>query len=129
MSLSYDEIVEMVDAHVELITVTSQGLSESRERAAKFLVAQAVLTQYLREVDEELSKRSILKDTSYADVLGKSDSGKITEKKLLVIKNDEYKKSLEDYNKWESLRDWVKGFIKIFENAHLFYRGISRENF
>ncbi len=122
-----EEIIQAVQEHLDLIAVTSQGLAESKERAAKFLLIQAVLIEYLRQVDEELVKMSTLKEATYAQRIGKTPGKNITEKKINVAMDEEYSPVRESYGEWDALREWVKGHIKIFENAHILYRGFSRE--
>jgi hypothetical protein len=124
--LEQQEVEELVDKGVESITITSEGLAKSRERAGEFLVIQAVLTTYLKQVSEDLSKLSALKDATFADSIRKSEGKNVTEKKINVAKDDGYTGALKNYEELDSLRDWVKGHIKIFENAHILYRGLSR---
>ncbi len=123
-----DEVLEVVSAQLEKITVTSQGLAESKERAASFLIVQAALIEYLKQIDEELVKRSTLKDAVYAQRLSKAEGGTITAKKINIATDTEYSPVRESYEELVALREWVKGHIKIFENAHILYRGFSRED-
>ena len=122
-----DEIFEVVQGQLDLITVTSEGLAASKERAARFLVIQATLIEYLRQVDEELAKHSTLKEATYASKINKLDGKNITEKKINIATDVEYSSIRESYEDLEALREWVKGHIKLFENAHILYRGFSRE--
>ena len=50
----------------------------------------------------------------------------ITEKKVAVAKDEHYVIALKDFEEMDAHRDWVKGCIRIFEHAHLLYRGASR---
>lgn len=122
-----DEILQVVSEQVDLITVTSEGLASSKERAATFLVVQASLFEYLKQVDEELAKHSTLKEATYANKISKADGKNITEKKINIAVDEEYSSIRESYEALEALREWVKGHIRIFENAHILYRGFSRE--
>jgi hypothetical protein len=125
--ISSDEILEVVSEQVELIAVTPQRLIESKERAAKFLVVQAMLIEYLKQVDVELAKHSTLKDATYANKINRVEGKNITEKKITIATDEEYSSVRESYEELEALREWVKGHIRIFENAHILYRGFSRE--
>lgn len=122
-----DEIFEVVQDQLDLITVTPEGLASSKERAARFLVVQATLIEYLKQVDEELAKRSTLKEATYANKISQVVGKNITEKKINIATDEEYSSVRESYEELEALREWVKGHIKIFENAHILYRGFSRE--
>jgi hypothetical protein len=122
-----NEIFEVVQGQLDLITVTPEGLASSKDRAARFLVVQATLIEYLRQVDEELAKRSTLKEATYANKISTIVGKNITEKKIIIATDEEYSSVRESYEELEALREWVKGHIRIFENAHILYRGFSRE--
>jgi len=125
--IDQNEVFEVVTAQLELITVTPQGLAESKDRAANFLIVQASLIEYLRQIDGELAKRSTLKEATYSNKIGQTTGKNITEKKINIATDEEYATVRESYEELEALREWVKGHIKIFENAHILYRGFSRE--
>jgi hypothetical protein len=124
---TFEEVSEAVDGCVDLITLTPEGLAASRERASQFLYVQAMLTSYLKEIDEELAKKTTLKEATFASVVSKVDGKSITEKKINVAKSEEYSSVRESLEELDALREWIKGHIKIFENAHILYRGFSRE--
>lgn len=124
--MSRDEIEELVERGVDLIAITPEGLAQSRERAGEFLIIQAVLTTYLLQVSEDLSKLTALKDAFFADSIRKAEGKNVTEKKINTAKDDKYNEAVKNYEAMDSLRDWVKGHIKIFENAHILYRSLSR---
>ncbi len=123
-----EEVFQVVEEQINRITVTPQGLAESKERAAQFLITQAMLIEYLRQIDEELVKRSTLKEATYAQRIGKTTGKNITERKINIATDEEYSPVRESYEELDALREWVKGHIKIFENAHILYRGFSRED-
>jgi hypothetical protein len=126
--MEQSEIEDIVAEAVDLIAITAEGLADSRDRSAKFLVVQAILTTYLRQVNEELAKLSALRDAIFADSIRKTEGKNITEKKINVAENEKYAESLKKCEELESLREWVKGHVKIFENAHILYRGLSRDS-
>ncbi len=125
--LDWTEIKSMVDGLVDEITVTDEGLSEAKERSANFLVGQAVLTSHLKEVSGELAKLATARDATYAHSLSKVTGENITQKKINVANETEYTALREQYEELEAKREWLKNFIKIFENAHILYRSFSRE--
>ena len=125
---NFEEIEETVDGLVDAITITPEGLAESRERSANFLVGQAVLTAYLKQVDEELAKRATLRDAIYASTLKNADGGNVTEKKINILADENYSVSRQLHEELEAKREWIRGHIKIFENAHILYRSLSRES-
>jgi len=121
-----EDIAELVDSGVDHITITPEGLVQSRERAGEFLVIQATLTHYLQQVSLDLSRISAIKDAVFADAIGRATGKNITEKKVAVAKDEHYVIALKDFEEMDAHRDWVKGCIRIFEHAHLLYRGASR---
>jgi hypothetical protein len=125
--IPFDDVAAVINEHVDLITITPQGLAESRERAGRFLVAQALLTSYLKQIDEELAKFSVLKDATFAKTINKTDGKNVTEKKINAGANEEYCQMTVSYDNLVAVREWIKGHIKIFENAHILYRGFCRE--
>lgn len=123
---TYEEIRELVDKGLDKIAVTPEGLALSRERAGEFLIIEAVLADYLKQVSEEMSVLSSLKDAIFADAIRRAEGKNVTEKKINTAKDDNYVVALQNYENIDSLRDWIKTHLKIFENAHIFYRGMSR---
>jgi len=125
--LDFSDVEKLVQDNLELIIVSPESYSEYKERAGNFLVIQAFLTTYLKDVVDELSKYESLKEAMYADVISEAEGKSITEKKINVAKKSGYVSIRESFEQLESVKEWVKGHIKIFENAHIFYRGFSRD--
>jgi hypothetical protein len=127
MELEYSYVAGLVDSSIDSITITPDGLANSRERAAEFLVVQAVLTTYLKQVSENLAKSAALRDATFANSIKKTEGKNITEKKINVASDETLGVLEKNCSDLEALREWVKGHVKIFENAHILYRGLSRE--
>jgi len=125
--MNFEDAQELVDSCIEQIAVTSQGLAEASVRSANFLIGQAILTSFLKEVDEELAKLGVLRDATFSDTISKVEGKNVTEKKIKVAKDVEYSNIRQQYEELEAKREWVKGHIKILENAHILYRSLSRE--
>ena len=126
--LKFEEIESLVFSYLELLTVSTEGLLESRERAAKFLEIQAILVACLREIMVELSKLDTIKEATFANAIVSVEGKNVTEKKILVAKDSNYSSIREMFEQLESFREWIKGHIRIFENAHILYRSFSRES-
>jgi hypothetical protein len=125
--VDFSEVEKLVQSNLELIVVSPESYSEYKERAGNFLVIQAFLVTYLKDVVDELSKQESLKEAVYADAISEVEGKSITEKKINVAKKLEYVSIRESFDQLESVKEWIKGHIKIFENAHILYRGFSRE--
>lgn len=120
-------IEQLISDSVNLIAIDARGLGEARERAGKFLIACAVLTSFLKELECEMAKVKTMVEAQYATAINELSGNKITEKKALVAHNTNYTSVREAHEQLDAQRDWLKGYIKIFENAHLMYRQYSRE--
>ena len=125
--MNFEDAQELVSNCIDQIAVTSQGLAEAGVRSANFLIGQAILTDFLREIDEELAKLGALRDAIYSDSIGRTEGKNVTEKKIRVAKDQEYSVAKQQCEELEAKREWVKGHIKILENAHILYRSLSRE--
>lgn len=126
--MDFSQVKDLVNEHIDLITITAAGLAQATERATKFLIIQSILVSYLKDVDDDIAKVDVAKEAIFADSIRKSDGKTITEKKINVAEDINFSSIKQQREELDSLRSWVKGHIKIFENAHLLYRQNSREN-
>ena len=127
MEFTKDQIQNYVLEHIKLINVDGKGMAESKERSAQFLVAQSILLAYLESVDRDLASYGVLKDANYAKAIGSASGKNVTEKKINVAEDQEFMEVRRIFEEKEAIRDWVKGHIKIFENAHILFRNLSKE--
>jgi len=135
--MTYEEIKVKIDQHIKLIEIGRQGFAESNERASKFLIINAILGDYLYEIDMELVKLKTIKDAAYCDTLndvplidkeGNKIKMTVTEKKTMVNGHKSFTDNREACEELEALREWIKGNMKIFQDAHVHYRQMSRES-
>ena len=133
--MTYDEIKQKIDEHIKLIEIGKSGFAESNERASKFLIIQAILGDYLYDVDMEIVKLKTIKDASFCqavsevpmvDAAGVKLKTTVTEKKTLVNGNKVYTDNREACEQMEALQNWIKGYMKIFSDAHVHYRQMAR---
>lgn len=121
------DIEQLVDEGVNEITVNAQSLADAKPRASRFLVRIAVLTNFLKEIEEELPKYQTLVNAQYAQAITSATGKGITEKKVEAEANPIYSEAVENKARLDALRDWVRNYIKIFDHAHLMFRQYSRE--
>lgn len=125
--MNLQQIEELINENVGLITVDAKGLAEAGMRSAKFLVVCSILATYLKQLETELGKV----DANTAAIFGqavKNAIGKnITEKKTEAGMDPEVLKTAHLKSALDAQRTWIKTHIKIFENAHVMYRQFSRE--
>lgn len=125
--MDLDQIQQLVDEHLELLTVDARGILEARERASKFLVVQSVISTFLRQWDERKAKMTTIYEATYAKACRQALGKNITEKKINVAEDNDYSDAREAVEVADSIRDWLKTHIKIFENAHITFRQYSKE--
>ena len=122
-----EQIEKLIDETLELVEVNAHSLADAKPRASRFLIVNALLTSFLREIEEELPKLQTLVNATYSQSIQYAEGKNITEKKVAAEASVEYSHARESKEKLDALREWVKGHIKIFDHAHLMFRQYSRE--
>lgn len=125
--MDINQIQQIIDQHLSLITIDAKSLADAKERAAQLLVVQSVIATFLRDFEEEKSKVKTLQLASYAQTVKTVEGKNVTEKKINVEADPGYSGYREALEKMDGIRDYLKTHIKIFENAHLMFRQYSRE--
>lgn len=115
----------LVTRGVEEIAVNAHSLADAKPRAGRMLMRVAVLTNYLRAIEEELPKLQTLVNAQYAVAIQAALGKNITEKKVDAEASKVYTDAVERHAELEAEQNWVKNFIKIFDNAHIMYRQYS----
>jgi len=127
-----DELAKLkpkIKKYVELMKLDSGYISaqDARDRMSKFLLAQSSLMNILMEVDIELTKYSSVERATYSKLALSSGGKSITEKKLSVESDDDYIEAKESRDDMEAYRNYLKSYVKIFENAHIMFRQLSKD--
>jgi hypothetical protein len=123
-----DEILKQkIWEHLELIKYSTKSISESPDRATKFLIMQAILVDEKRKSEEDKVKLTTLVEASFSEAVGKA-SGGITEKKLSAERDLSYIEAREALGECEAKISWLKSYVEIFNNGHICYRGLMRES-
>lgn len=127
--MQFEQIQKIVNDHIDLVEISSTGLAQGKDRAAKFLVVQSILANYIKDLEDGRAKGKTIVDASYAQVLREisATSKKITEAKKEVEAHPDYTSNREALEQLDSEINWVKTHMKIFDNAHLMFRQYSRE--
>lgn len=125
--MTREEIEGVVERGIEEIAINASSLADAKPRAGRMLTRVAVLTNYLREIEEELPKLQTLVNAQYATALNSATGKGVTEKKVEAEANPVYAEAVEKKAVLDAQRDWVKNYIKIFDNAHVMYRQYSRD--
>lgn len=125
--MDFKQVEDFVDQHLDLIKVDAKSLAASRERAAQFLVAQAILANHVKSLEEARATLSSLVEARYANAIRITDGKNITEKKTFVAENAEYVEVREQLENLDAECNWTKTHMKIFENAHVLFRQFSKD--
>lgn len=125
--MNLEQIDNIIQEHVDMITFNSKSLVNAKEISSKFLIAQSLLSAFLKDFEDDRAKIKTMCDVQYA-VCSKTAEGKnVTEKKINIAADPNYTHYRESLEKVEAVRDYIKTHIKVFENAHLMYRQYGRE--
>lgn len=125
--LSKEEVLGIVERGVEEIAINAQSLADAKPRAGRMLTRVAVLTNYLKQLEEDLPKHQTLVNAQYYTAVNSAGGKNVTEKKLEADANLAYCAAVEQKAMVDAERDWVKRYIEIFDNAHIMYRQYSRD--
>ncbi len=120
--LSIEQVEELIDKGVEEIAITAASLADAAPRAGRFLVRVAVLTDFLRGVEDDLPKYQTKVNMTYAQAILQAGGKNITEKKVEAEADPAYNAALEEQGTHKSMHNWVRNHIENFNNAHVMYR-------
>lgn len=126
--MTFDEVKSIIDEGIDEIAVTRQSLADAKSRAARFLTRVAMLTNFLKDLEDELPKHLTMVNMQYASAIRIAEGKNITEKKVEAEANHEYSNAVEVKAKLDALHNWVKSHIKNFENAHVMFRQYANSN-
>lgn len=127
MQLTFDQVEQAVLEHIDLIEISSSSLAQGKDRAAKFLIVQSLLSSYLKQVEEGKAKAQTLVSAEYATAIACADGKNITEKKQSAEADPKYTAVREKVEELDAEIRWLKTHIDIFQNAHVMFRQYTRE--
>lgn len=125
--MTFDEIQKIVNDHLDLICMDATGLARAKDRAATFLVVQAILSNHLKALRDAKPMISTVEKATYAQAMMDTTSKKVTENKITAEANPTYSKSREALELIDSEISWTKEHFEIFGNAHVLFRQHSKE--
>lgn len=120
--LSIEQVEAIIERGVEEIAITAASLADAAPRAGRFLTRVAVLTDFLKDVEDDLPKYQTQVNMTYAQAIMQASGKNITEKKVEAEADQAYNRALEDQGKHKSVHNWVRNHIENFNNAHVMYR-------
>lgn len=125
--LTLAQVRDLIDRCIDLITVDAKGLAEAKDRCAKFLTAQALLTNYMEVLEVEIGKHDAVTEAALAQAIDEADVKGITEKKVKAQANPVYAQTKIKMLELKAQHNWLKTHMKILENAHIMYRQYIRD--
>lgn len=129
MTKNKNDIQVFIDRYTKLLPVdNSLSTTEMERRAGEFLVAQATLADIKRMLVEEKIKLTTVHVATYAQEMSKGVAKTVTENKLAAEASEAYIVAREDLERIENDISYLKTYGDIFNNAHLFYRSMMKEN-
>lgn len=123
--LTIEDLQTLVSNHISLIEINKHAFQEARERAAKFLVVQAHLSNHLKLLNDVKVKASTIEKAQYSQSLLGASGKNVTENKIQAEADPVYAEARESVELVESEENWTKRHFEIFGNAHVMFRQIS----
>lgn len=119
----------MIEEYAKLLPVgTSISYVEAERRASEFLVAMAKVTDLKHIFSKEKIAQLSLQTATYANEMSKGTSKTVTENKLNAEASEAYTLAREALEEIENDIAYLKTYYEIFNNAHIFFRNLSKEN-
>lgn len=125
--LSYEQLIELINSHLDLIEINTNAVLESRDRAAKFLVLQAHLANHLKSLDDYKVKASTIEKATYAQAMQAQGGKNVTENKINAEADPSYAAARETVELIDAEINWTKRHYDIFGQAHVQFRQISQQ--
>lgn len=126
--MELEDLQKLVADHIGLIEINAFAIREARERAAKFLMVQAHLTNHLKALEDVKVKTTTLTNAQYAQAM-KIQAGKnVTENKINAEADPKYAEARESAELVDAEINWVKRHHEMFGNAHVMFRQISMQH-
>ncbi len=124
--MDFEDIQKLISDHIEMLPAKNVKIHEAEELAPKFLALLHSIVTVKLSVEEQKIGYQTLIDVVYKDCMGEAAGKTITEKKISAVAMKDYRESREALELAEARIDFLKANMKIFENAHIFYRQISK---
>ena len=123
------EVKEFVEKYSALLPLhKSINIVELEHRAGEFLAAMATLADWKHAFSEDKIRLISVQTAVYAEQLSKGTAKTMTENKVTAEATAEYIEAREGLERIENDISYLKAYTDVFNNAHLFYRQMSRQD-
>ena len=118
---------ELIAEYVDMLpTGKSLSQTEVEKRASSFLVATAHITNWRHLFSDKKIEATSIEKAVYAAKLAQSEGKGVTEKKIEVEADEEYRVAREEIEKLDNDLAFLRSYYDIFMNAHVFYRQLAK---
>ena len=123
------EVKEFVEKYSALLPLhKSINIPELERRAGEFLSAMATLAAWKHAFAEEKIKLISIQTAVYAEQLSKGTAKTMTENKVTAEATAEYIEAREGLERIENDINYLKAYLDIFHDAHIFYRQMCKQD-
>lgn len=105
----------------------SFSTTEAERRAGEFLVIMAKITDWRHQLHEDKIKKLTVQTATFAEQMSLGTSSTMTQNKMVAEASKPYEKAREDLERVENDLSYLKAMFDVFNNAHIFYRGIAKD--
>lgn len=121
------EIKDFIEKYVKLLPMSnSVSYVEAEKRAGDFLMVMATITDWRHVFAQQKIKALSVQTATYAQELSKATGKTITENKITAEASSEYTAAREELENLDNDISYLKAHYEIFQNAHIFYRTVSK---
>ena len=124
--MQFEELKKVIDESCERIKHTSSDIREAELKASEFLRLNARLISAKFELKSDAVKLTSLRDAVYKGALDTAEGTNVTTKKINAESNRDYQQIREGVEYTENKIEYVKHYIDLFKDAHIFYRQLSK---
>ena len=123
------DLDQFIQHHLSLLNPNGvlHDNEELIKRACKFLEAAAILNGYRTELTDEHIKLKTVKEATFAKVMDRTEGKNAMEREARIDAHPEYVVAREEYESSDNHISSIKVYEAIFTNAHIMFRGISRD--
>lgn len=131
---NFEKLCQELESEIEQVYTNGITMEDAEKLAAKFLSAQLKVSAELKKVDLDSRMRrsgvKAVRGAAYLNIL-KTNEKKPTESAIDSMINTDSTVSAEQdaYDKAEVLKSELERYYDIFNNGHIYARGIAKGNF
>lgn len=123
----FEEVKGLVLDHIHLIEIDKNAYKDAEERAAKFLMVQAILNDFKLDIDEKLAQQKSIVHAQFAIALNEAAGSNAPAREANAKADKEYCTAVEFQDDLKAAHKWTETNLDIFKDAHIFYRQLAQK--